>query len=210
MKAIVQDRYGSPDVLQLKDVDTPVAADNQVLVRVHAAAVNARDWHEMRGTRTWRGSCHPRGGSPDRRQRSGAPTSPVGWKRLAGTSGSAATPQCRSGSSAGAGPRRLNPDSQRLRCRRLCAGSSSACVFGTADALEPGGVVGCGCFARRQPLRRWGRGDVSWWWSFVQLGDLPAGRSRVRAVQWLSQAVSSSAGARARAGGVNMASYSAK
>ncbi len=39
MKAIVQDRYGSPDVLQLKDVDTPVAADNQVLVRVHAAAV---------------------------------------------------------------------------------------------------------------------------------------------------------------------------
>ena len=49
MKAIVQDRYGSPDVLQFRDVDKPVAADNEVLVRVHAAAVNARDWHVMRG-----------------------------------------------------------------------------------------------------------------------------------------------------------------
>ena len=49
MKAIVQDRYGSPDVLKLKEVDTPVAADHEVLVRVHAAAVNARDWHVMRG-----------------------------------------------------------------------------------------------------------------------------------------------------------------
>jgi NADPH:quinone reductase-like Zn-dependent oxidoreductase len=49
MKAIVQDRYGSPDVLALQDVDPPVAADNEVLVRVHAAAVNAYDWHFMRG-----------------------------------------------------------------------------------------------------------------------------------------------------------------
>jgi NADPH:quinone reductase-like Zn-dependent oxidoreductase len=49
MKAIVQDRYGPPDVLQLRDVDEPVPADNEVLVRVHAAALNARDWHVMRG-----------------------------------------------------------------------------------------------------------------------------------------------------------------
>ena len=49
MKAIVQDRYGSPDTLRLKEVDPPVAADNEVLVRVHAAAVNAYDWHVMRG-----------------------------------------------------------------------------------------------------------------------------------------------------------------
>ena len=49
MKAIVQDRYGSPDVLELRDVDKPVAADNEVLVRVRAASVNARDWHLMRG-----------------------------------------------------------------------------------------------------------------------------------------------------------------
>jgi NADPH:quinone reductase-like Zn-dependent oxidoreductase len=49
MKAIVQDRYGPPDVLTLQDVDPPVAADSEVLVRVHAAAVNAYDWHFMRG-----------------------------------------------------------------------------------------------------------------------------------------------------------------
>jgi NADPH:quinone reductase-like Zn-dependent oxidoreductase len=49
MKAIVQDRYGSPDVLRLREVDKPVAADHEVLVRVHAASVNAYDWHVMRG-----------------------------------------------------------------------------------------------------------------------------------------------------------------
>ncbi|MBF9128362.1 NAD(P)-dependent alcohol dehydrogenase [Plantactinospora sp. S1510] len=49
MKAIFQDRYGPSDLLELRDVDQPVAADNEVLVRVHAAAVNARDWHIMRG-----------------------------------------------------------------------------------------------------------------------------------------------------------------
>jgi NADPH:quinone reductase-like Zn-dependent oxidoreductase len=49
MKAIVQDRYGSADVLQLRDVDRPVPGDHEVLVRIQAAAVNARDWHIMRG-----------------------------------------------------------------------------------------------------------------------------------------------------------------
>jgi NADPH:quinone reductase-like Zn-dependent oxidoreductase len=49
MKAIVQDRYGSPDVLELREIDKPTAADNEVLVRVHAASVNALDWHFMRG-----------------------------------------------------------------------------------------------------------------------------------------------------------------
>ncbi len=49
MKAIVQDKYGSSDVLALRDVDTPAPASNEVLVRVHAAAVNAYDWHVMRG-----------------------------------------------------------------------------------------------------------------------------------------------------------------
>jgi NADPH:quinone reductase-like Zn-dependent oxidoreductase len=49
MKAIVQDRYGSPEVLELREVDKPVVADHEVLIRVHAAAVNARDWHVMRG-----------------------------------------------------------------------------------------------------------------------------------------------------------------
>ena len=49
MKAIVQERYGSPDVLELREVDRPQPADDEVLVRVHAAAVNAADWHIMRG-----------------------------------------------------------------------------------------------------------------------------------------------------------------
>lgn len=49
MKAVVQDRYGSPDVLEFREVDKPVVADHEVLVRVHAATVNARDWHLMRG-----------------------------------------------------------------------------------------------------------------------------------------------------------------
>ncbi|NUR64904.1 MAG: NAD(P)-dependent alcohol dehydrogenase [Streptomyces sp.] len=49
MKAIVQDRYGSPEVLGLTEVDMPVAGDSEVLVRVHAASLNARDWHVMRG-----------------------------------------------------------------------------------------------------------------------------------------------------------------
>jgi NADPH:quinone reductase-like Zn-dependent oxidoreductase len=49
MKAIVHTRYGSPDVLQLIAVEKPVPNDNEVLVRVHAASVNALDWHLMRG-----------------------------------------------------------------------------------------------------------------------------------------------------------------
>ena len=49
MKAIVQDKYGSPNVLRLAEVDKPVCDDENVLVRVQAAAVNAGDWHLMRG-----------------------------------------------------------------------------------------------------------------------------------------------------------------
>jgi NADPH:quinone reductase-like Zn-dependent oxidoreductase len=49
MKAMVQDRYGPPDVLQFTEVDEPMPADDELLVRVHAASVNARDWHIMRG-----------------------------------------------------------------------------------------------------------------------------------------------------------------
>ena len=49
MKAIIQDRYGSPDVLSLSEVDTPTPAAGEVLVKVAAASLNARDWHVMRG-----------------------------------------------------------------------------------------------------------------------------------------------------------------
>src|SRR5438552_3315962 len=50
MKAIVRDRYGSPDVLELKDVKKPEIDDDSVLVRVRAASINAFDWHMMRGS----------------------------------------------------------------------------------------------------------------------------------------------------------------
>src|SRR5437016_9351130 len=50
MKATVYTQYGSPDVLQLKEVQKPVPQDDEVLVKVHAASVNAADWHLMRGT----------------------------------------------------------------------------------------------------------------------------------------------------------------
>ena len=49
MKAIVQEGYGSPDTLKLREIETPVAGDNGVLVEVHAASVNALDWHVARG-----------------------------------------------------------------------------------------------------------------------------------------------------------------
>jgi NADPH:quinone reductase-like Zn-dependent oxidoreductase len=49
MKAIVYTQYGSPAVLQLKDVEKPVPKDNEVLVKVYAASANPADWHTMRG-----------------------------------------------------------------------------------------------------------------------------------------------------------------
>jgi NADPH:quinone reductase-like Zn-dependent oxidoreductase len=49
LKAITYHRYGSPDVLELEEVDEPVVNDDEVLVRVRAVSVNPRDWHFMRG-----------------------------------------------------------------------------------------------------------------------------------------------------------------
>ncbi|TDD71050.1 NAD(P)-dependent alcohol dehydrogenase [Jiangella aurantiaca] len=49
MKAFVIPSYGSPDVLELADVPTPVPGDDEVLVRVRATSVQPYDWHHLRG-----------------------------------------------------------------------------------------------------------------------------------------------------------------
>lgn len=48
MKAIVYTQYGSPDMLQFKDVEKPMPKANEVLVKIHTAAANALDWHFVR------------------------------------------------------------------------------------------------------------------------------------------------------------------
>ena len=50
MKAIVQNEYGSPDVLELKEVDKPEVKENDVLVRVNTAAINAGDYFSVSGS----------------------------------------------------------------------------------------------------------------------------------------------------------------
>ncbi|HKF36450.1 MAG TPA: NAD(P)-dependent alcohol dehydrogenase [Ktedonobacteraceae bacterium] len=49
MKAIVYTHYGSPDVLQFKEVEKPAPSGGEILVQIHAASANPLDWHFMRG-----------------------------------------------------------------------------------------------------------------------------------------------------------------
>src|SRR2546425_6491624 len=49
MKAIIQGRYGSPDGLELREVDKPVVGHDEVLVRVRAASVHPDVWHVVSG-----------------------------------------------------------------------------------------------------------------------------------------------------------------
>jgi NADPH:quinone reductase-like Zn-dependent oxidoreductase len=49
MKAMVYEKFGGPEVLELRDVDKPVPAEDEVVVKVHAAAVNPFDWHMLTG-----------------------------------------------------------------------------------------------------------------------------------------------------------------
>jgi NADPH:quinone reductase-like Zn-dependent oxidoreductase len=49
VKAIIFPKYGSPDVLQLVEVEKPAPNENQVLIKVVAASANPLDWHRMRG-----------------------------------------------------------------------------------------------------------------------------------------------------------------
>jgi NADPH:quinone reductase-like Zn-dependent oxidoreductase len=48
MKAIICTKYGSPDVLQLEEVEKPAPKDDEVLIKIHAASINSRDWRMMR------------------------------------------------------------------------------------------------------------------------------------------------------------------
>jgi len=48
MKAIVCTKYGSPDVLQFQEVAKPAPKDDEVLIKIHAASINSRDWRMMR------------------------------------------------------------------------------------------------------------------------------------------------------------------
>jgi NADPH:quinone reductase-like Zn-dependent oxidoreductase len=49
MKAIINNKYCSPDELKLAEIEKPAPGDNEVLIKVHAASMNAADWHIMRG-----------------------------------------------------------------------------------------------------------------------------------------------------------------
>ena len=49
MKAAVRDRFGPPEVVELRDVDKPEPKDNEVLVRVRASSVNPAEWYSMSG-----------------------------------------------------------------------------------------------------------------------------------------------------------------
>jgi NADPH:quinone reductase-like Zn-dependent oxidoreductase len=49
MKAIIRERYGRPDVLEVRDIDPPAIADDQVLVRVRATSLNASEWYDVTG-----------------------------------------------------------------------------------------------------------------------------------------------------------------
>jgi len=49
MKGVVYTKYGSPDVLQLKEVEKLAPKDNEVLIKVHAAPINSWDWDMLTG-----------------------------------------------------------------------------------------------------------------------------------------------------------------
>ena len=49
MKGVVYTKYGSPDVLQIKEIEKPIPKDDEVLIKVHAASINSWDWYMLTG-----------------------------------------------------------------------------------------------------------------------------------------------------------------
>ncbi len=49
MKAVVYTKYGSPDVLQLKEVEKPIPKNDEILIKVQAASINSWDWDMLTG-----------------------------------------------------------------------------------------------------------------------------------------------------------------
>ena len=49
MKAMYLSKYGSPDLLELKEIEKPVPKDREVLIKIKAAAINDYDWSMVRG-----------------------------------------------------------------------------------------------------------------------------------------------------------------
>jgi len=47
MKALIRDRYGPPDVLEVRDIEPPAPKEREVLVRVHAVSINDWDWQML-------------------------------------------------------------------------------------------------------------------------------------------------------------------
>ena len=63
MKAIIYTKYGTPEVLEIQDIEKPARKDNEVLVKVHASSVNPAEWHAMTGlfiARTGNGLVKPK------------------------------------------------------------------------------------------------------------------------------------------------------
>ncbi len=88
MRAVVRDSFGSPDVVEIREVEKPTPADDEVLVRVRAASINPADWYGVTG-RPW--VAPPADGArASRRRPAWASTSPEPSRRSARTSRSSA------------------------------------------------------------------------------------------------------------------------
>jgi len=56
MKALIRDRYGTADVLEVREIERPAPRQGEVLVRVHAASINDWDWRLLQGPSLSRGA----------------------------------------------------------------------------------------------------------------------------------------------------------